>query len=150
MWVNVSATNIKMSSFDQLWLNITNVVTQLRGFKLNPITTKDAIIVEAITLRGNSFKRVFYPPSAIIEINTESQWNPDIGNYSDFMILDGSLSDHPGDGFIVKWNWTIHISSSTSITRYGRKVRVDLPIDSIDLLVTDNFGMKGKATLDLT
>jgi hypothetical protein len=117
------------------------------------------ITVKLLTILGNTFEKTFYPPTAIIKIDIES-FPPD---YSNIYILDGSLSDHPGDDYIVKWEWNITNMSSPITYLYpepfGRKAQV---VNTsffctsytywINLTVTDNYGMKGKKSffLDLT
>jgi flagellin-like protein len=92
-----------------------------RGIELR---TDGSIVVKLFTSFSNEFDKVFYAPTAIININTESQWNGTARNYTPFLILDGSGSDQPGDTTIVKWNWTIG-NGGDNLTEYGRKVRLD-------------------------
>ena len=92
-----------------------------RGIDLR---TDGSIVVKLFTSLSNEFDKVFYAPSAIININTESQWNGTARNYTSFLILDGSGSDQPGDTTIVRWNWTID-NGVNNFTESGRKVRLD-------------------------
>lgn len=111
--------------------------------------TDGSIVVKLFTSFSNEFDKVFYAPTAIISINTESQWNGTARNYTPFLILDGSGSDQPGDTTIMKWNWTID-NGVSNLTEYGRKVRLD-PYGSvaqkvnITLTVENANGMIGTA-----
>ena len=88
------------------------------------LTNDSSISVKIFTALSNEFDKVFYAPTPIISINTESQWNSIKQNYTSFLILDGSGSDQPGDATIMKWNWTIHDANGNH-SEYGRKVRFD-------------------------
>jgi hypothetical protein len=118
------------------------------SFDSTTILSSDVVKLELVTKFGNSFSRVFIPPTAIIKIDTES-----LPNATSYYILDGSASDHPGDGYIIKWNWTVTDISNTFPNNYlhGRKAQFianGLPGDyyQIDLTVTDNYGMKGMSS----
>jgi hypothetical protein len=113
------------------------------------LRTDDSIIVKLFTAYSNEFDKAFYAPSAIININTESQWNGTARNYTPFLILDGSESDQPGDTTIVKWNWTLD-NGVNNLSENGRKVRLDPygmagPKVNITLTVENANGMIGIA-----
>jgi hypothetical protein len=108
----------------------------------------------------NTFSKIFIPPTAIIIITTESQWDPTIppsGDFTGVLILDGSLSDHPGDGYIKKWSWTITQTAGPGIVEpqydtIGRKIRAPDYLtdgDTYDIVLTveDNYGMTGSITI---
>jgi flagellin-like protein len=117
------------------------------------------ITVKVLTILGNSFEKTFYPPTAVIKIDIESM-QP---YYTNTYILDGSMSDDPGDGYIIKWEWNV-TNMTVPITHlvpepFGRKAQITDtsflgPSNAywVNLTVTDNYGMKGKNSfyLDLT
>jgi len=115
------------------------------------ISLNDAITFEISTRLLNTFERTFYPPTAIIKVTTESQWNSTAGSYTDFIILDGSSSDHPDENaFIVNWTWTIENYTNPDTFNWsgkGRKLRAEFDDSKSDakywiiLQVTDNYGM---------
>lgn len=96
----------------------------------------------------NNFEKTFIPPTAIIIVAVEQYWNYSTASYDNYTILDGSLSDHTDDGYIVSWKWTI---SPEDVECSGRKVRA--PIEptasyhTIVLKVTDNSGLVGMDTI---
>ena len=96
----------------------------------------------------NNFEKTFLPPTAVIMVFVEQYWNYSSVSYDNYTILDGSLSDHPSDGYIVTWDWTI---SPDDIDCSGRKVRAPISATSsyhtIVLRVTDNSGLVGTDTL---
>lgn len=105
------------------------------------------ITVKVTTSYVNDFEKTFYPPSAIISVTTEQQWNSSATppQYEPYVILDGSKSDHPGDGYIIRWAWDVEGSKD-----YGRKIRFDnfkSGLNNVTLTVTDNNGMKGIDTV---
>jgi len=120
------------------------------------ITTNDAIILHIFTSLTNDFTKTFIPPTAIIQIVTESQWNSTSHNYETYLILDGSLSDHPGSGYIARWEWKITTNNSGTIeydlNRTGRKIRAIFATPNlyhtITLTVTDNYGMIATDTVE--
>lgn len=122
------------------------------SFNIN--NTNIPIKVDLFTGYSNSFDKVFYTPTPIINIDVESQWNGSTTNggpnYTAFLILDGSQSDQPGDTTIVKWNWTIEWGLGNHIEESGRKVRFDPPESgkyyTIILLVENANGMVGKTS----
>ncbi len=136
---------------EQIILNINDAANDIINGE--DIEKNDALKLMISTNLINEFEKTFYPPTSIIHLVTESQWNPNSGPsgaYENFLILDGSLSDHSGDGYIVKWEWTVENSAPTSTTVFGRKVVS--PYNSavrVDLEVTDNYGMKGSSSLVL-
>jgi flagellin-like protein len=109
----------------------------------------DYVKVDVFTGLLNTFSETFIPPTAIINMQVESYWDMEASNYTQVIVLDGSMSDHPGNGFILQWNWHVENSSdpSDSMDLSGRKVRVDFPNHNTDyhvnLTVCDNFGMLG-------
>ena len=117
------------------------------------ININEPIILEISTGLINTFSQAFIPPTAIIKINTESLWNGSGGGaYDNYTILDGSESDAPGAGYILKWKW--HIENK-AIPEYnvifGRKAVAKFDKFTgyhwVNLTVTDNFGMIGKSSL---
>jgi hypothetical protein len=137
---------LQLLSQERVTITITNTTTCLLKPVTETITTYDPLTIEITTTLSNTFSKTFYPPTAIIQIITESQWDPSTGDYKDFLILDGSSSDHPGDAYIISWKWMI--DNSTNL--HGRKVRApDLTTGShtITLTVTDNFGMRNSYTI---
>ena len=105
---------------------------------------------DIFTAYSNEFQKVYYPPTSIISIDTESQWNSSDNNYTSFLILDGSQSDQPGDSTIVKWSWTIEDSTGIHLLD-GRKVRYyPLPsghgVATISLEVQNSNGLLGNST----
>ncbi len=112
------------------------------------ITTNDPIQFDISTNLVNTFSKTFIPPTAIIKIETES-----LPAGPSFYILDGSASDHPGEGYIIKWEWNVTNTTSPahSTYPYGRKTQIDPTfgfggpgnIYWVNLTVTDNFGMNG-------
>jgi flagellin-like protein len=117
-------------------------------FQYKNITVNEPITIEILTDIGNSFIQTFYPPSAIIYIDTKTEMQG--GNPVDFKLLDGSLSDHPGENaYITNWNWYIYNNTNREFYNLsGRVVRAGQNITNGDeweiaLTAIDNFGMKG-------
>lgn len=145
-WENAVIT---LHGRDQITLRV-NVTD---NFTMPPIFLKtDIVKLNILTQYGNSFNRTFIPPNAIIKLDTES-----LPNGSSYYILDGSNSDQPGDGYIVKWAWTITDSAQTpsTINLEGRKTQISDPsfifglasdTYSVTLTVTNNYGMEGTLT----
>lgn len=146
-WINneLNTTDMNISRYDSNYSNITLD---------NSIKLQQPITIKIKTELGNTFEKTFYPPNALIRIQTESI------SGDDYYILDGSLSDHPGDGYIVSWNWDVTNKSRVPNTFFesaGRKVQVQSNIPDtfnitsgynywINLTVVDNYRMKGKST----
>jgi FlaG/FlaF family flagellin (archaellin) len=127
--------------------NISNQISFFDASQNEPLTIK------IYTSRGNIFEKTFYPPSSVIRLITDTEEDPP-GTFKDFVILDGSLSDHPGDNaYIQDWEWDI-ISQGTGSTHVvsGRIARapdeIMTDIWNITLTVKDNFGMIGKSTVE--
>ncbi len=145
-WINneLNTTDMNISRYDSNYSNITLD---------NPIKLQQPITIKIKTALGNTFEKTFYPPNTLIRIQTESL----PGGQGDYIILDGSQSDHPGDGYIVSWNWNV---TNTTLPTYltpepaGRKVHVPSTFINvtgdytyqINLTVVDNYRMKGKST----
>lgn len=140
---------LKILSYETLTIYVYNVSNCVAKPTTDIIAQNTPITLEIITGLTNTFEKTFYPPTSIIKITTESQWDYTSQNYTDFYILDGSLSDHPGDGYIVNWDWFIQPESATSFAKTGRKIRADPPLDWINLTVIDNYGMIGTSTLNI-
>lgn len=130
-------------------------VNKSNGFYEKDLTFRgnNYVEIELFTKMRNSFSRSFIPPTAIIVIEQRSLWDASSDSYEPYEILDGTESDHPGDGYIVSWEW--HIENKTNneeLTFTGRKVRVDFTITDINhwinLTVTDNHGMKGTDSIE--
>jgi hypothetical protein len=148
--------DLKIKSKEQITLTIENTSTEILKQVTEEIFENDAINFEIVTSLTNTFPKSFMPPTSIIQVTTESQWDPSIPGYANFLIFDGSLSDHPGDGYIKTWTWLVteHPGGTgdgpTTLT--GRKVRApnyitDGDTYDIDLNVEDNYGMKGNSIL---
>jgi flagellin-like protein len=141
-----STSKFLIASQQTVYLNVSMTDFFDRGIQLS---TEDSIVVKLFTAYSNEFDKTFYAPSAIININTESQWNGTARNYTPFLILDGSGSDQAGDSSIAKWNWTIY-DGVNNLTEHGRKVRFD-PYSTaetkvnITLTVENTNGMIGTA-----
>jgi len=134
-----------ISSHQQLNINITP-----DDFFENGITIDAGGFVEIAisTDFQNTFSRLFMPPSALLRLNTESQWDPAISNFKDFLILDGSGSTAQGESFIVSYQWNISSVNDPMIyvTYTGMKARADFPSNGdywVNLTVADNHGMIG-------
>lgn len=147
-------SKIELESREYTTLKIEKISKDL--LKTTDIFTNDAIILKIYTELRNDFEKIFIPPTAIIQITTESQWDPSIPGFTDFIILDGSSSDHPGEGSIKTWTWDITEqpvgTGDPPTTLTGRKVRApvfltDTDTYNIDLTVEDNYGMTGTSTL---
>lgn len=128
------------------------------------ISETDYIRIDVHTELLNTFTKVFQPPSSIILVSTESQWDPSTTSYIGVTLIDGSSSFHPDDdAFIVSWNWSVigdddgdGIFGETAEEIFnltGPKARIDssftAPAGSnheITLIVTDNSGMKSTST----
>ncbi|MBN1280531.1 MAG: PKD domain-containing protein [Candidatus Thermoplasmatota archaeon] len=118
-------------------------------FLIRHILSNDAITLSVYTSLTNEFSKTFYPPTAIIRLITESQWNSTSNDYESVIILDGSLSDHPSlDAYIVSWIWTV---DGNPLSTSGRKIRAPDSLlignHNITLSVTDNFGMNSTSTI---
>jgi len=115
------------------------------------LTVDGPIFLDLFTAYSNDFTKDFYPPTSIISINTESQWDSLANKFTAYLILDGSQSDQPGDGSIVKWSWTVEDSVGTNHTLDGRKVHFDPIVGvtgnyTITLQVQNVNGMVGTST----
>ncbi|MFP4545394.1 MAG: hypothetical protein ACLFPN_00925, partial [Methanomassiliicoccales archaeon] len=123
-------------------------ITVNESFFSEPTFLKSHYVkIEVITSYSNDFSKVFMPPTSVVEVEVQSQWNSDASDYDQYLILDGSGSDHPGEGYMVQWSW--HLENTTGSWDQdltGRKVRADLPESGtyyLNLTVVDNFGMEG-------
>ena len=136
-------------------------VTMSDFFGLVTISTSSPISYILFTAYSNEFTKVLYPPTSIISVNTETQWdgsitNPDgsLGNYLAVLILDGSQSDQPGDTTIVKWSWSVDIGATNYLHQDGRKVRFDPSLKgvtyTITLVVENANGMIGTSMTTYT
>jgi len=150
-WVPaIENPDLKIDSREQITLTIENTSTEILKTLAEEIYENDAINFEIVTSLTNTFSKSFMPPTSIIKIITESQWDPSLPGYTDFIILDGSLSDQSSDGYITNWAWDIQGPSTATLE--GRKVRApsfltDGNTYTINLEVADNYGMKGNSTL---
>jgi len=116
--------------------------------------------IEVSTSYGNSFERIFLPPTSLFVVKTLTEWDSIGGVYISIPVLDGSLSDHPGEGGeIISWDWTIAydddgIPGTPDLEFYlnGRMARITFPatpmVYTITLTVTDQYGMKASSTSD--
>lgn len=142
--------DLKINAREQIILTIENISTDILKPSTEEIFENDEIDFEIVTVLTNTFSKTFMPPTSIIKVITESQWDSSIPGYTDFLILDGSLSDQPADGYIKIWLWNITGPSNDTIT--GRKVRAPAFLTDgntyfINLEVTDNYGMKGSSSI---
>jgi len=147
-WINnkLNTTDMNISCYDDNFTNIT----------VDSIPQQQPITIKIKTALGNTFEKTFYPPNPVIRIQTESL--PTGGD--DYYILDGSLSDHPGDGYIVSWKWNVTNTSDNGNLDYlepepvGRKAMIDSSFINatedykyrVNLTVIDNFNMIGKSS----
>lgn len=140
---------LTIASRERVVLCITNASTT-GLFLIKEIYKNDAITFSLYTSLTKEFTKTFIPPTAIIRVITESQWNSTTNDYKSLLILDGSLSDHPGeDAYILSWNWSI---DGVLLSNLGRKVRAPDsllvgPNHTLTLTVTDNFGMTATSTI---
>jgi hypothetical protein len=155
VWLNKTQVNqTKILRYDTMPFNTSNF-TELRFEDYNPQSNKP-LTIELITTLGNNFEKTFYPPTSVIKLTTDSEWNNSNSSYDDFLILDGSLSDHPDeDAYIKNWKWNLTQISplgSTLPEISGRIVRAPKAIMTdkwnITLTVEDNYGMLGTSTVD--
>lgn len=115
-------------------------------FDMVELKNDSEISVKLFTVLSNEFDRVFFSPTAIANINVESQWNSSDQNFTPYLILDGSESDQPGDTTIILWNWTVESHGVNYTVQDGRKVRFDPPVPgkyNITLLVENANGLIG-------
>jgi len=139
---------------EQIILIINN--TQTDTFGMKDITKNDSITLHIFTSRTNDFFKTFYPPTAIITIETDAVYNRSSGNFDEIIILDGSSSDHPGSGSITRWEWNITTNNSGTIeydlNKTGRKIRANFIspnlYHTIMLTITDSYGMIATDTLE--
>lgn len=136
-------SNFVIGPQEQLCINITPINLFETG-----INFKATGYVEISISTGfqNSFTHVFMPPSAVISLSTETQWNASSNNYTDYLILDGSRSTAQADSFIVSYRWHIEnaTDSSNNLSFNGMKARADFPTKGanlVSLTVEDNHGM---------
>lgn len=118
------------------------------------VDMEQPLIIKFKTALGNTFEKTYYPPNAVLRIQTESFPT----GRNDYYILDGSLSDHPGDGYIVSWNWNVtNITGSEYLSPepVGRNTMISNSsfINAtedyeyrVNLTVIDNFNMIGKSS----
>ncbi len=140
-------SNISIEPHEQL--NIMITPNDLFGNNVK-FKSSDYVELAISTDYQNTFSRAFMPPSAVIKLSTESQWNAsanhNTGNYTDYLILDGSGSAAQSGSFLVSYQWTIQNVShpSVSISLSGIKVRANFPTigaNWVNLTVQDNNGM---------
>lgn len=125
-----------------------------------PILASDSLELEVVTRLGNSIERAFQPPTAVIVLDQR-------GGATTSYILHGGSSDTANlDGFITLYAWSVDVTDGNGGDPGGCTTAVDQPatgrvaqatmIDAspcdvvVDLTVTDNFGMKGKATFSFS
>lgn len=119
------------------------------------INTDIPLNIHVITAYSNDFNKIFYAPTPIIIVNTESQWDGSINDFRSFWILDGSQSDQPGQSTIVNWSWNVTDSNGISHLLDGRMVRFDPPVGihglyTITLVVQNSNGMVGSSRTTYT
>ncbi|MEM0466509.1 MAG: hypothetical protein QXX20_02755 [Candidatus Thermoplasmatota archaeon] len=144
----------KIQSREQILINISNIQTDV--YLTTPIYQNDAITFSLYTSLVKEFTKTFIPPTAIIKIDVES-----LPGGKSYYVLDGSASDHPGDGYIIKWNWNVTNISKQPPNNYqhfaGRKTQIDPNFGFnpttykywVNLTVSDNYGMKGMTSFKL-
>lgn len=107
--------------------------------------TESPLAMRIYTEFGNRFDRTYLVPSAIPIVTTESQWNATNTSYEEFLILDGTQSDHPDPASrIVSYEWTVTDPSTGESKHSGRKVRFDPDqsgVYTITLRVVDDHGL---------
>ncbi len=143
----------RLDSYETATIKIENNGS-IRLPKQKNITKNTPITVKIYTSLTNEFEKTFYPPTAIIKIDIQSL----PGVTDDYYILDGSQSDHPGDGYIIKWDWNVtNISHTPDIYNEtgGRKAQTPDPLFitvgytyRVNLTVTDNYGMKATTSFE--
>lgn len=154
---NLSLVSYEDTTFSLRYLTDSNATGRVQGYRNISVNTPITIMV--LTDLSNNFEKTFYPPTATVRISTDEIPTGPYGDPEPVYVLDGSRSDHPGDGYIVTWKWNItNISSDTSTRTTGRITQTSDPffISSgnryeIQLTVTDNYGMIATQiiTLDL-
>ena len=155
---NLSLTSYEDAIFSLRYLNSSNATSRVQGYE--SISVNTPITIMALTDLGNSFEKTFYPPTATIRISMEEvPAGPYGSSYKTMYLLDGSRSDHPGDGYIVTWHWNVTNTSGATDTyteAVGRVTQTPDPFFitsgsryDIRLTVTDNYGMKATQTLAL-
>jgi hypothetical protein len=128
----------------------TNYPTEYMVFVNNEdpaILKKDPVKVELLTSRVNVFSKVFSPPNPVVNIQTMSTSDPTISN----LILDASGSNAP-NGFITDYMWEFtngtplggwdYANTTPPIHGIKNNKQINNTLKcSIDLIVTDNYGM---------
>lgn len=162
----VAYENLSLASYEDItftlrYLNDSNATSRVQGYQ--DISVNTPITIRVLTGLSNSFEQTFYPPTATIRISTEEIPTGPYGSaYKTMYVLDGSRSDHPGDGYIVTWKWNVTKTSASPLEYNETTGRITQPPDpffiasdntyDIELTVTDNYGMMGmhRITLDLS
>jgi flagellin-like protein len=126
------------------------------------ISDIEPVKINVITDYSNNFTRTFIPPIAIGLVKVESYWNPapPPGAFSQYYILDGTPSLGPAGSAVIKWGWTVTQTGpppppplSPPVTYSGAKAVAPMisgGIYTIDLIVTDEYGMTGSYSFSYT
>ncbi len=77
------------------------------AFPTGNIKENQPLIISIFTTLTKEFKHSFLPPTAVANIQVDTIWNASASDWEEVIILDGSLSSHPGDINIVRWEWYI-------------------------------------------
>jgi hypothetical protein len=126
-------------------LNI--IVNKSDFFETNVrLYTSGYVQLDIFTKRLNSFEKTFLPPTALILVRQESLWNGT--DYVPQIILDGSGSTQPENGYIVSWEWKIENRTlNENISLSGSLERAEFTGTNanhwVNLTVTNNYGMRG-------
>jgi flagellin-like protein len=121
-----------------------------------PLPVDDSVRIDIVTSLGNLFSRAFIPPSAVLVIDQQ-------GGLNASYVLDGALSDTANEGgFLVRYDWTVTPGAGDPDAAMGpfhylgRRALASVICDdgecngaqnyTVQLKVTDNFGMSGLAT----
>lgn len=102
-----NSPHLNLNPNKRIFITIKNFSNSKIG--IGEIKTNDPISFEVSTILTNTFQKTFYPPTSIIKILTETQWDDYINKYKKVPILDGSLSNHPieDEAYISTWEWNI-------------------------------------------
>lgn len=145
-----NTVRLDLESYETVTFAFNDTEKQFYNFD---VKQNEPITIKIYTSRGNVFEKTFYPPSSVIRLITDTEEDPP-GTFKDFVILDGSLSDHPGDNaYIQDWEWDIipqGIGSTHLVSGRIARAPDEIMTDTWDITLTvkDNFGMIGKSTVE--
>lgn len=105
------------------------------------VSVTEPLELTLITQRANNFKQIFYPPTPLMKVSTESE---DLGvAHRDILVLDASESFD--DGSILSYIWQVS-NGTNSINYSGKIVRIILSQPGpfyVNLTIEDDDGMLG-------